>query len=246
MITDSFSIYVGITVIIFISCIFLLIFAPNSKNFFDKAIYNPELNKFADSDTLLETTVCLNLGDDDMNDNETADELDTYRLLIPYSELEWHKWPDSNTIIGDVSILPIFMMAKINKKNARRFVSLLKFASIPNIMAIYFIKMAPNSSFKKHLGISEFCNKTLRYIYCFNAYCCDETECGIWVNSESKKIAKGDSYIYDSSKEHSIYNNTPDDIIFLIIDFKRPDDIQDGYSDYILDNDTIDKFKQII
>jgi len=74
-------------------------------------------------------------------------------------------------------------------------------------------------------------NDYLRYIYCFNCFCLNEDDCGIWVNGEAKKLFKDYYYVFDASKEHSIYNNTIDDIVFLIVDFKRPKNISKGYSD---------------
>lgn len=251
MFDESFSIYIGIVIIIFIFCIFLVIFAPKSQNFFDKTIYNKKLDELSNSkiytNALLETSVLLNIEEsDDMNDNETMEKLKQYKDIKKYT-LKWEKWPDKNTITGDVFILPIFMFSTINKVNSDIFKNLLNIIKdIPDIQSIYFIKLNANAKFIKHKGISELTNKTLRYIYCFNSYCYNENECGIWINSESKKTSKGDSYIYDSSKEHSLYNSTSDDIIYLIIDFDRPESIPNGYSDYTLSKEVFDDFKKII
>lgn len=244
----SSSLYIGIIIIIFIFCIFLLIFAPKSQNFFDKELYNPKLNDLANShDLLLETSVRLNIvEDDDMNDNDTIDKIEQLRLNIPYKELDWKPWPDTDVAIGSVSILPLFILSKINKDNSDRFSNLLDIIKqIDDIHAIYFLKLGKNSSFRKHVGFSELSNNSLQFIYCFNAYCCDIEECGLWVNAESKKIIKDSSYIYDASKEFSLYNNTHDDIIYLIIDFKRPKNISNGYSEYKMTDEIIKAFESM-
>ena len=50
---------------------------------------------------------------DDMNDNDTIDKIEQLRLNIPYKELDWKPWPDTDVAIGSVSILPLFILSKI-------------------------------------------------------------------------------------------------------------------------------------
>ena len=64
--------------------------------------------------------------------------------------------------------------------------------------------------------------------------------CGIWVNGESKKLISNSLVIFDSSKEHSIYNDTDYPIYALLIDLQRPEKIPNGisqreYSDELYD-----------
>lgn len=244
MFDESISICIGIVIIIFIICIFLLIFAPKSINFFDQKEF--PIGNINLKDHMLETSVILKIEEDDnMISMEDSEKIELYKELYKDAEIKWEKYPDAKMIAGDVFILPLFMYSIIHKKNYQSFIKLMQCIKVvPDIFSIYFIKLNQNAKFIKHTGpISN--NQTLRYIYCFNSYGYDDNDCGIWVNNEAKRLRKGDSYVYDSSKEHSLYNNTVDDVVFLIIDFKRPDNMPLGYSEYKMDDKIIEKFKLI-
>lgn len=238
MFDNSLAITIGISIIIFIIVIFLVIFAPRCQNFFDKSDYL-DFDKFSKEDDLfLETSIRLNIIESENLDDETFKKLEDIKENIPYNELTWEKWPDKKYISGSVSILPLISNKDIIKKNAEIFSTLLKrINEIKDVHSVYFIKLEPDAKFLEHKGYAELTNDTLRYIYCFNSYCYDEKECGIWVNYEAKKTINGNSYIYDASKNHSLYNNTVDTVIYLVIDFKRPDNIPAGYSDHIMPKD---------
>jgi hypothetical protein len=244
---ESFIHTIAIIIIIFIICIALFIFAPRGRYFFDKDIYKPELD-IAIKDVLLETTAILDIVDDDTIDDKTMQKVNIYRTddTIKKVSTMWKSYPDKNIISGRVFILPLFMLGKINKKNAKLFSSLIEsLRNIQNIQSVYFVKINVNSSFIKHTGYANISNKTLRYIYCFNAYCYDIDESGIWIEADAKKLIKDSSFIYDSSKQHSIYNKTASDVIYLIIDFDRPSDIPDGYSESVMSEYVSKFFKNI-
>jgi Aspartyl/Asparaginyl beta-hydroxylase len=233
----------AIIIIIFVAVIFLVIFAPKSQNFFNKEDFPfDKLSK--NEDLFLDTSIRLNIIESENLDDETLQKLEDIKENVPFNELKWEEWPDKNIISGDVSILPIFSPFGANKINSEIFANLLEFVKHIPVKSIYFIKLEPNSRFVENKGYS-LTNDTLRFIYCFNSYCYDVKECGIWVNYESKKTINGDSYIYDSSKTHSLYNNTTDMVIYLVIDFVRPENIPIGYSDFIIQDDISDAFKKM-
>ena len=226
---DESLLSLGLVIIIFIFCIFLVIFAPKPINFFDVDLYTPELDKLIkNEDLVLENSVLLNTIDEDITDAITLEKITQYKNM---SEIVWTQWPDGSIVSGKVYIAPVFIGGRFEYSNVNRFSTLLNMIKhIPNIKSLYFIKIDVNSSFIKHKGYKSD-NDTLRYIYCFNSYCYDETESGLWIGGEAKKLIQGSSVVYDSSKEWSLYNKTANDIIYLVIDFKRPENIPIGYSD---------------
>ena len=241
---DNLAISIGILLIIFIVIIFLVIFAPKCQNFFDKTDF-PNLDELSkNEELLLDTSVRLNIVESENLDDETIEKLETIKENIPFNDLKWEKWPDKTIISGDVSILPVIFPNKETTENKKIFEKLLKYIDDKKIPVnlLYFIKLEPNSRFLEHKGYAEMTNDTLRYIYCFNSYCYEEKECGIWVNYEAKKTINGNSFIYDASKNHSLYNNIVDVVIYLVIDFKRPDDVPNGYSDYMMPKEVSEFF----
>jgi hypothetical protein len=230
MFDESLLLSLGLVIIVFIVCIFLVIFAPKPINFFDVNLYTAELDKLIKQDDLvLENSVLLDVIDEDITDVTTLEKITRYKNM---GEMTWMLWPDNSVVSGKVYIAPIFIEGKFEESNAGRFSSLLNaIKDIPDIKSLYFIKIDVNSSFIKHKGYKSMSNDTLRYLYCFNSYCYNETESGLWIGGEAKKLIQGSSIIYDSSKEHSLYNNTANDIMYLIVDFIRPESVPVGYSD---------------
>ncbi len=259
MISQSTAITIGICIIVFIVIIFLIIFSPNRRNFYSIDKF-PKLEDFSKKDNLfLETLVRLNIADSENLDDDEFKKIEAIKERITVEEIAWEKWPDQKIISGNIEILPIKLNFKYNKKNQAIFSNLLDYINMINeindvndaindaindtnkdtnkdtikdsIKNIYFVKLAPNSQFLEHKGYATMTNDTLRFVRCFNSYCYEIKECGIWVDHESKKMIDGDSLIYDASKIHSLHNNTVDDVIYLVIDFKRPNEIPAGYSD---------------
>jgi hypothetical protein len=227
---EDYCVGMAIALLIFLFFVFLVIFAPKSQNFFKKI--EPQLDDLSKNKELMrDTFVRLNIK---LNDDNLAEEYaDHYKSIIT-KKLEWRPWLDEYTT-GTVEYLPIYMFSKIDEQNHSIFNKLFgQISHIDDIKSVFFLKINTNSSLTKQKGWAELTNNTLRFIYCFNSFCYNEDECGIWVNGEAKKLFKDYNYIYDASKEHSIYNNTFDDVIFLIVDFDRPKEIAMGYSDYYL------------
>lgn len=227
MSVEDICVGIAVTLLLFLFFVFLVIFAPKSHNFFKKVC--PTLDELAHNKELMcETFVKLDIK---LNDDNLQDDYEKYYQTIVVKKLKWEPWLDNN-IVGDVQYLPIYMFSKINATNFSIFHKLFsEISTMDDIKSMFFLKLGINSNLAKHKGWAEVTNDTLRFIYCFNSFCYSEDECGIWVNGEAKKMFKDYYYYFDASKEHSIYNNTFDEVIFLIVDFDRPKDIAKGYSD---------------
>jgi hypothetical protein len=227
---NTVSIFIAISIIIFLICITLVIFAPKSQNFFKDIPGLDELSKNAD--VMQDTFVRLGVEPSEGNISQECEALREKYLKTNPDPLRWLKFPDEQIAEGDLELLPLMLSSEYTDEK-QIFASLAaELDKINGIQSVYFIKMKPGGKLKKHTGWAQMSNNTLRYIYCFNSFCYSEDECGIWVNGEAKKLFKGCSYIYDGSKEHSIYNNIFDDVVFLIVDIKRPEGISPGYSEY--------------
>jgi hypothetical protein len=227
--STDYILSIAIALLIFLVCIFLVIFAPKSHNFFKKI--EPKLDELAqDRNLFKELLVRLGIK---LNDDNIAEEYEEYYKKITPAELTWEEWPEKIVTSGSVDYLPLFIKPLFYNENYSIFNGLFgKLIRLDiNIQSVFFLKMNNNSALKKHKGWANLTNNTLRFVYCFNSFCFDEDECGIWINGESKKFFKDYYYIFDASKEHSIYNNTCDEVLFLIIDFDRPEGVARGYSD---------------
>lgn len=225
---------IAVALLIFLFFVFLVIFAPKSQNFFKKVC--PHLDDLTlHKDLMCETFVKLGI---ELNDDNLYEEYEQYYKNTSRKELNWEPWLDTN-VVGDVTYLPIYTFSKIHHGNFSIFNKLFtEITKSDDIKSVFFLKLGCNSNLAKHKGYAEMTNDTLRFIYCFNSFCYSEDECGIWVNGEAKKMFKDYYYFFDASKEHSIYNNTFDEVMFLIIDFDRPKEIPKGYSDNYFVNTT--------
>jgi hypothetical protein len=232
---NTFSYYFALSVVLFIFVVALVLFAPRSKNFYNINDTYPQLaNVYLNEDVVDKTFIKLGASFDD---DGFAEKYKKYKVFHePRAEPEWIDWPDKATATGDVKVLPLYMFSKIYSSNIDIFTELYaQVKSIKNVMAMFFVKLPISSKILPHCGWKELSNSTLRFIYCFNSFCRDDTECGIWVNGETKILTQGSAYVYDSSKEHSIYNNTFDDVMFLCIDIERPLDASRGISTYSIE-----------
>lgn len=235
--------YFAITIISLIIVIILVIFAPKSKNFYNINDTYPQFLKVSVDENVIDNTfIKLNIN---LNEDELSKKYEKYESYNkPKKKLKWLDWPDKSQISGKVQILPLFLFSKISVENIEIFSELYsKIKNIKNIASVYFLKISSNSKIKPHQNWKELSNNTLQYIFCFNSFCFSDKECGIWVNGETKKLYKNNSYIYDSSLEHSIYNNTFDDILFLCIDIERLPHIRKGVSRESIEGLDLSNFK---
>ncbi len=224
---DNYFVGVAIVLLIFLFCVLLVIFAPKSQNFF-KGVEPTLENLVKNKDIVRDTFVRLNIK---LSDDNLSEEYEAHYKTVKINELTWRQWPETQVVNGIVEYLPIYMFSKIDDENYGIFNKLFsEISHLDTMQSVFFLKIKSKSGLNKHKGWADLTNKTLRFIYCFNSFCYSEDDCGIWVNGEAKKLFKDYSYIFDASKEHSIYNNTFDDVVFLIIDFDRPQSIPAGYS----------------
>ena len=229
---ESFSFYLSFCVILFIFIVALLIFAPKSHNFYKLNDIYPQLYNICSNENVIDNTLIkLNI---ELNEDELSSKYKKYKAFFDEKkELPWMDWPDKKIVDGDVQILPLYLYSKIYIDTANIFKELYdQIKLIENVVSVFFIKLPVGSKILPHNGWKELSNDNLRFIFCFNSFCYDDTQCGIWINGETKKLYQNDFYLYDSSIEHSIYNNTYDDIIFLCIDIERPAEISRGVSTY--------------
>ena len=216
---DLNFLYVGIVVIIFIISISLLIFAPKSINYYTVDTY-PILKYIGENNKDI-----INSGLDKIeNDND------------------WVDWPDTEHVTGKCKIFPIFMFSTLSKKRKKKCVEIFNLIkNIPDVKTCSFIKIDKNSKINKQTQWKDLANETLRCIFIIKSVSSASIDtCGIWVNGEAKKLISNNFIIFDSSKEHSIYNETDYPIYALMLDIKRPEKISKGISHREYSNELYD------
>ena len=209
---------VGVILIILIICLSLFIFAPKSINYYPDA-YPDITNIYNNSIHLIK------------------------KDLEKIKDKDWLKWPDKEHIVGNVSTYPLYMFsipAIKRKKICYNTYSSIK--KITNVKSCTFIKFDANSKLTKNQQWQELANNTLRVLFILEAgFSTSDEKLGIWVNGEIKKIKDNSVIVYDSSKEHTIYNNTKVPMYLLLIDVARPNDVARGASTRKYD-DQVQKF----
>lgn len=206
---NSTSIFIGVSVIIFIICVLLLIFAPKSINYYPIETY-PILK-----------SICEN------NKNIINGDFENIE-----NDVDWVPWPDPSYVSGKCSIFPIYIFSILSKKRKDKSLKTYKLIkNMPDVKTCAFIKIDKKSKLIKQTECKELSNSTLRCLYILKSVSSAPVEtCGIWVNGESKKLISNKIIIFDSSKEHSIYNGTDYPLYALLIDIKRPEKIANGIS----------------
>lgn len=206
---DTSFIWIGVVVIIFIISVSLLIFAPKSINYFDASTY--PIVKFISEN----------------NDQIIKD--DFYKIK---NNLNWLNYPDVENINGTCTIWPMYMFSIKSVTRSSECPNTYKLIeNIPDVKSCAFIKLEPESSIGKNKQWKELVNNTLRCLFIIDSPNDMTDKCAIWVNGEIKKVKSRDLIIFDSSKEHSIYNKTKLPLYMLLLDIQRPEKIVDGLSD---------------
>lgn len=213
---NSTSVFIGISVIIFIICVLLLIFAPKSINYYSIETY-PILK-----------SICENNKDIINKDFDNIE-----------NDADWINWPDPGYVSGVCKIFPIYIYSILSKKRKHKCSETYKLIkNMPDVKTCAFIKIDKKSKLNKQTECKELSNSTLRCLYVLKSVSSAPVEtCGIWVNGESKKLISNKLIIFDSSKEHSIYNGTDYPLYALLIDIKRPEKIANGTSQREYSND---------
>jgi aspartyl/asparaginyl beta-hydroxylase (cupin superfamily) len=206
--------WIGFVVVVFIISVTLMIFAPRSINFYPYNVY-PIIKYIHENNT--------DVIKSDLQKIKNLDKLDTNH---------WIKWPDKKLVKNEYIIYPLYMFSVVSK--SRKLVcdatyKLIK--NIPDVKTCTFLKIGSNSAIKKHKKWKELSNESLSCLFILEAPMASINDCGIWINGETKKISKNKMFIFDSSKEHSIFNSTDYPIYGLLLDVGRPKNIPNGASD---------------
>lgn len=208
MFDSAFTLF-GVVVIIFIISVSLLIFAPKSINYYDTTTY-PIIKYIHEN-----------------NFQIIKDEF--YKIK---NNNHWLNYPDKESVTGVCQIFPIYMFSiesNLRSHLCNDVYSLIK--NIPDVKTCAYIKIGPKSEIKKNRQWKDLANNTLKCLFIIDSPNEVVDKCAIWVNGEIKKIKINNLIIFDSSKEHSIYNKTKQPLYILMLDIKRPEKISIGTSD---------------
>lgn len=201
---------VGILVIIFIVSIMIFIFAPSRKNYYNSDIF--PIIKY------------INDNNKDIINND---------LEIIKKDNDWLRWPDSNNVVKDYLVYPIFMFGNFSEKRklkCKKSVDLIN--NIPGVKTFAYLKISEKACIKKNKKWKDISNNTLCCIFVIEApYVNKKEDCCIWTDGETKRLIKKKLIIYDSSKEHSIINNSDYPVYILMLDIKKPINYTFGISD---------------
>ena len=144
----------------------------------------------------------------------------------------WQDWPEYNLWNLDINksskwtIFPFMALGKWSK-NIYKCPTIYRLLNqVPNLVNASLSRFSPNTSLVPHQGWCKLSNYVLRchlgivipgpaYIYCEN---------------EPRKQEVGKWIVFDDSKEHYADNQGLEDRIVLILDIKRPDNIEIGKS----------------
>jgi aspartyl/asparaginyl beta-hydroxylase (cupin superfamily) len=206
---DSAFLWIGVIVIIFIISVSLLIFAPKSINYYDSSTY-PIIQY--------------------INENNTQIIKDEFYKIK--NDTNWINYPDKESINGVCQIWPMYMFSIESTNRTKKcsgVYNLIK--NIPDVKTCAFIKIGPKSEIKKNKQWKKLANTTLKCLFIIDSPNDVIDKCAVWVNGHAKTIKSNELIIFDSSKEHSIYNKTKHPLHMLVLDIKRPEKVPLGTSD---------------
>ena len=196
--------WLAIVIIIIVLCTSLVIFAPKNKSFFDRRIY-PELELVSDP-------MHMQLIKDDINSLTPVDFMD-------YPDKDMWKYNDTS----HYEMFPFYMFGQFSRENLNKCPDTFKLAhNIPYIRTMAFIKIKSKSVLKVHRSWKDISNETFKCFLGVNVPTSDVNMCGVWVEGDAKKIEENKWVIFDSSKNHSIYNKHEKDCYMLMFDLQRP------------------------
>lgn len=216
---------IGVVILVFVVSILLFLFAPSSKNYYNKNVF-PILEYIHENNrSVFNSDLDIIKNDDD-----------------------WILWPDSTNIINNYLIYPIFIFGVFSEKRKLKcYKSLSLITNIPDIITFAYLKISRNSSIKKNKRWAEVSNNTLCCLLILEApFVTKKDDCCIWVDGETKHLTSDRLIIYDSSKEHSIINNSDHPIYILMLDIKKPLKYKLGISTNTFDKEIYDFIKKIL
>lgn len=235
---------IGVIIIVFIICSILFIFAPKSLNYFDASEY-PLLNTITYSLPIIKTD--LSIIREPPPVRKSSKSCENISKKQSGNNPPWLPYPDYKHAAGDLKIYPLCIFDKLSNSRMKVCIATHKLLqTIPDIVSYSFVKLGAHSQLNKHNQWKDIANNTLQAILVLDApYITSPEQCSIWVNGEVRELKPNKLILYDSSKEHSIYNKTRKDVYILIISIKRPKKIGGGIStrEY---TDEIVAFKKLI
>jgi hypothetical protein len=206
-------IYLSICIIILLVAILLMIFAPKINNFYSLPFIQ---NK------LLESQAILNIQNIKPDDWKLYPDQDLWKIKKP----EPVQNPNGKFLMWD-----LFFANKINMDFAKRCPNIFDLIKkIPNIKTAFIGKVQSLTTLEQHATWKSLANSTLRCILPIQSTS-EIQECGVWVDCLTKAFVKGTWITFDHSKKWTIYNKTDEDLIFLVLDIKRPMGVAFGTSD---------------
>jgi aspartyl/asparaginyl beta-hydroxylase (cupin superfamily) len=220
--------WIGFVVIVFIISVTLMIFAPKSNNFHPSTVY-PIIKYIHENNTDI-----------------FKSDLQKIKNLDKSDPINWIKYPVKNLIKNEYEIFPLYMFSVLNKSRKSLCNSTYNLIrNIPDIKTCSFLKIGGNSSIKKHKKWKELSNISLSCLFILEAPMASIDDCGIWINGETKKLTKNKMFIFDGSKEHSIFNYTDYPIYCIFLDILRPKNIPNGASNTQYTDETIEFINKI-
>jgi len=146
---------------------------------------------------------------------------------------EWSDWPEKNLYANKAKwqIFPFKAFNVVVKENCQRCPHLTQFInSVPNVSVALLSRLGPGMKLHPHKGWGNHSNNVIRCHFGFTVpkgcYVC-VSENGI---HEKQSHQNHQWLCFDDSKTHYAENPTPYERIVLILDIKRPSNIQKGYS----------------
>jgi beta-hydroxylase len=154
----------------------------------------------------------------------------------------WNNWPEYNLWNSKKSnkwtVYPLMAFGKWSENNIKKCSKTYEMLKdIPGLVNVLFSRFSPGTVLEPHQGWANLSNYILRchlgiivpgisYVYC---------------NNEKEKHEEGKWIIFDDSKEHYANNLGTSDRIILILDIKRPSNVQLGKST-VEDSDELKSF----
>lgn len=224
---DISYINIGIFIIIFIIILSLVIFAPRSKNFYTNDIFPIVQYIHKNNHDIFDTDLQL-IKEESKNNKDI-----------------WVEWPDKKNIVNEYLVYPIYMFSIYSYTRYILSINTMKILkNIPYIKSISYLKLDKKSKIKKTRKWKDISNDTLCCFFILEStYSSNPEDCCIWVNGEIKPLIKNKLIIYDSSKEHSMVNNTNYPVYILCLDIKKPKEMLFGASDISYDSNVKDFIK---
>ena len=136
---------------------------------------------------------------------------------------KYYEWSENTLNTGSIKILPIYFFG-IKNNTLQNLPYLSSFINnINDIYSFIFMELAPKTHIDKNNGWGLYSNDIIRYVFCMKIY-----NTTIEIEGNVKELKTGEWIIYDTTKYHEIHNPGDTSSILMIIDIKRPSNIERG------------------